>query len=361
MSLEEEKHYLELLNKYLKGTLSDQEKETLHAAAEKDADKAFFYQYLKENREENDAELEVEIIYEKTKPNDLKLTSHTDRKSSNIVALWKKYRLPAIAACLLCFFSFLWFVKIREDAYISTQDWDEMTTAKGERKFFRMNDGTEIWLNSESSLRIKKGYGKQHRILELLGEAHFSVTKNKDLPLFLNALGNEIEVLGTVFNVRAYPEEKKIATSLVEGKVKLHVGGANNKRDYVLNPGDKVEVMNKLLLEKNNISRFKKNITISRITDDDVEYKKIAPDNDAAIELMWVQNKLVFNDDHLENMAKKLERWYDRKIVLETNNLKSESFSGVFQERTCEQVLNLLQKTGGKFKYHVENEIIYIK
>src|SRR5690606_12530612 len=106
-----------------------------------------------------------------------------------------------------------------------------MATDRGARKFFRMRDGTEIWLNSESHLKVKKVYGNEHCILTLEGEGYFSVAKTDALPLYLNALDTEIKVLGTVFNVRAYPEEEKTVTSLMEGKVKLHVEKGDKKNE----------------------------------------------------------------------------------------------------------------------------------
>lgn len=359
--MSEEEYYLELLKKHLESTLSSEEREALDILMQADPDKVFFLEYLNSSQAEDHARLEAEIIYEKTRPNDLSVSVSAQKKPSNIRQLLEKYNYAAIAACLICLCSLAWLGYAHFSAAEIGEEWEHMVTAKGERKFFRMNDGTEIWLNSESTLRVKKGYGKKHRIIDLKGEAYFSVAKNKKLPLHVHALDAEIEVLGTVFNVRAYPEEKKIATSLVEGKVKLHIEGKGGKRDYTLNPGDKVEVPNKHMIQHPVAASFEKEITSSRIVADDVDYKKIAVENEEALELMWIENKLVFNGDPLEVIAKKMERWYNRTIVLEDDKLKEELFSGVFQERTAEQVLDLLQQTGGKFTYKVENGIIHIK
>lgn len=353
-----EQYYLELLKKLLEGTLSSEERETLFVLAETDAKKKLLLRYL--DRRDNDSEkrLEAEIIYEKTRPNDLYQTSYPEKTQS---IFWKNRYLIA-ATCVICLAIAFWLIINKPHFPLEKQDeWLEITTERGERKFFRMSDGTEIWLNSESLLKVKRGYGKEHRILMLEGEGYFSVAKNETLPLYLNALDTEIKVLGTVFNVRAYPEEEKIATSLMEGKVKLHVENGDKKSDYMLSPGDKVEVLNRnRQFEKKSIGAATEKLEENDIAEL-VDYKKNAIDKNKALETMWVENKLVFNGDPLTEAVKKMERWYNKTIVVQNENLDKQVFTGVFQERSCEQVLDLLQKTGVKFSYKVSNGIIYIK
>lgn len=357
---QEENYYLELLRKLLANELTPEERDILTELGEADEDKNFFSQYLDGEKERQDVELEAEIIYEKTLPNDLQTTTIVKKnKSFNNAGRIRWYAMAA--ACLTGLFLLFWMINKQSHPAEKDEQWIRMATGKGERKFFRMSDGTEVWVNSESILKVKKGYGTAHRIIALEGEAYFSVTKNEKLPLHVKALDAEIEVLGTVFNVRAYPEEEKMATSLVEGKVKLHVGKGDRRKDYNLNPGDKVEIHNKQYSKKNLIATVEDETETKELIDDVVDYKKIAVHHDEALELMWVENKLVFNGDSLDDMIKKMERWYNRHIVIQNEDLKNEVFSGVFQEQTCEQVLNLLQKTGVKFNYIVKDGIIYIK
>lgn len=353
-----EQYYLELLKKLLEGTLSSAERNTLFVLAETDAKKKLLLQYLERRDDDNKERLEAEIIYEKTKPNDLCQIPYPEKTQS---IFWKNHYLIA-ATCAICLAIAFWLIINRPHFPLEKQnEWLEMTTEKGERKFFRMSDGTEIWLNSESLLKVKKGYGKAHRILMLEGEGYFSVAKNEALPLYLNALDTEIKVLGTVFNVRAYPEEEKTVTSLMEGKVKLHVEKGDKKNDYMLSPGDKVEVLNRnRQFDKKSMGAVTGGLKENDIAEF-VDYKKNAVDKNKALETMWVENKLVFNGDSLTEAVKKMERWYNKTIVVENKNLDKQLFTGVFQERSCEQVLDLLQKTGVKFSYNVNNGIIYIK
>lgn len=353
----EEDYYLELLRKLLEGTLTLQERGALTVLVEADPDKRSLLQYLDRHEKDIQAELEAEIIYEKTLPNDLWLTT-SQKKTKSFRNITRPLWYAVVAACFVMLFFTFWFMRKQYQTVENNEQWMWMITGKGERKFFRMNDGTEVWVNSESVLKVKKGYGTEHRIMELQGEAYFSVAKNKALPLHINVLNTEIEVLGTVFNVRAYPEEKKITTSLVEGKVKLHVNGGKDKRYYTLNPGEKIEITNKYF--KNIDNHVENGSPQEELMEEVVDYKKIPVENEKVPELMWIENKLVFNGDSLNNMVKKMERWYNRTIIIQNEKLKNQVFTGVFQEPTCEQVLDLLQETGVKFSYKVEEGIIYL-
>src|SRR5690606_11252619 len=297
-----EQYYLELLKKLLEGSLSVAERETLLELAETDTKKKLLMQYLDTPQNDNEKRLEAEIIYEKTKPNDLYQASYVENRHSIFV----KNRYLIAAICVSCLVIAFWLIAYKSNPSLEQQnEWLEMATDRGERKFFRMSDGTEIWLNSESHLKVKKGYGKAHRILMLEGEGYFCVAKNEALPLYLNALDTEIKVLGTVFNVRAYPEDEKTVTSLMEGKVKLHVEKGDKKNDYMLTPGDKVEVLNRnRQLDKKSMGAVTGGIKENDMAEF-VDYKKNAVDKNKALETMWVENKLVFNGDSLTEAVKK--------------------------------------------------------
>lgn len=350
----EEEYYLELLRKMLEDRLSSEERETLYTMSESDSDKSILLRYLTIENETDRSRLEAEIIYEKTLPNDIISASTTPNKLS-FIKRFRKYWYVAATICFGILFSSIWISSRDKTSSENIAEWEYITTRKGERKFFRMSDGTEIWLNSESSLKVKRGYGIYHRIMELNGEAYFSVVKNKKIPLHVKTWGTDIEVLGTIFNVRAYREEKKVATTLVEGKVKLQVENNNGQKEYTLKPGDKVEVVIPHPTENHN----QNNTADPRINL--VDYKKVSDKEEDVLELMWIKNKLVFNADSLPEMIKKMERWYNKTIIIQNEALKDQLFTGVFEEKTCEQVLDILQKTGVKLDYKIEKDTIYLQ
>src|SRR5699024_6833472 len=92
-----------------------------------------------------------------------------------------------------------------------------------------------------------------------------------------------------------------------------------------------------------------------------VHYRKMDLKNKDGVDFKWIDNQLVFNGDPLPAMLRKLSRWYNRVIILESNDLENEEFSGVFNESKCEQVLDILQKTGVKINYETIRDTIYVK
>src|SRR5690606_4392916 len=98
-------------------------------------------------------------------------------------------------------------------------------------------DGTKVWLNSASTLTFPTVFSRKERKVELTGEAYFEVTRNKAKPFFVKTLQNEVEVLGTHFNVMEYPEEGISQTTLLEGSVKVRQG----KNEKLLKPGEQAE------------------------------------------------------------------------------------------------------------------------
>lgn len=349
MSLSEQQ-LLELFEKLLKGTLSEQERECLHYAAIHDDNVAEMLRFLEKQADSLPTDIEAQIVYEKTRPNSLNLIeSPVPTKSI------RRYLRPLFAvAAVIVAFAFCWLAFYKGKPVAVKEQWQTVRTQKGERKFFKLVDGTEIWLNNESELKVKSGYGSKHRDISLVGEAYFSVAKNKKLPLHVHTAEALIEVLGTVFNVRSYPDDHQTETSLIEGKVKLNVTD-NTKQEYILTPGDRVVVSKRGTHELHKNSQH-----AVEAVDLQVVYKKINPLTNEGLELKWIENKLVLNADPLPSVVEKLSRWYNRVIIVKSDKQQHKEFSGVFQEPECEDVLKFLNQTGGQIKYTVERDTIFI-
>ena len=164
-------------------------------------------------------------------------------------------------------------------------------------------DGTVAWLNSGSTLKYNNLYGKKTRDVLLTGEGYFQVTKDKSKPFLVHTNNIEIKVLGTVFNVRSYLDDPTVEVNLLEGKVDVTTRNNGSLKKLTLAPNEKI------IYTKKTGTMF--------------SYKAIA-DKSA----QWTIGRLCFVDATLENIVKDLERKYDVKIKLETENIKSEVFSG---------------------------------
>ncbi len=214
-----------------------------------------------------------------------------------------------------------------------------------------MPDGTSIWLNADTKLRYSVDYGTKNRNIYLDGEAYFKVAKNKKLPFRVNTSGITVTALGTVFNVKAYPEEKVIETTLEEGSVRIDpvVKGKVKKTalSILLKPNQKA-VYQKRGQEMSVAGKAPEEI----VRNEPVTEPKLLPIKldtstvtDIRLYTSWKDSRWIFKNEKLGSLAVLLERRYDVHIQFENEALKDYAFSGILKEESLEQVLSALSFT----------------
>jgi len=164
-------------------------------------------------------------------------------------------------------------------------------------------DGTIAWLNSGSTLKYSNLYGKKNREVLLSGEGYFEVTKDKSKPFFVHTNNIQVKVLGTVFNVRSYMNDRTVEVNLLEGKVDVSMLDNNSSKKLILIPNEK------MIYNKNTKTMY-------------------SCKADAAKSAQWTIGKLCFVNSSLKDISKDLERKYNVKIILESDRVKNEIFSG---------------------------------
>jgi len=228
-------------------------------------------------------------------------------------------------------------------------------SSAGERKSFQLPDGTKVMLNAGSIIRISKDFNKEGREIALEGEAFFDVTKDAQRPFVIHTSSMDVKVLGTTFNVKAYPEDKMSEAALLNGSVEIRVKKDNST--ILLHPSEKILIPNIAAGSASNTAAAKdipepaKNYSIGKL---------IANPADSSIaEVSWTENKLAFTDDSFEEIAAELERWYNVSIQFEDTSLKQFRYTATFDKKTIEQVLNALAASR-PFAYRFEqgNRII---
>lgn len=214
----------------------------------------------------------------------------------------------------------------------------QLVTEKRMRSQVLLPDGSRVWLNAGSKLNYPEQFAPHApREVTLEGEAFFVVTADAERPFRVHTQAFHIRVLGTSFNVRAYPQEDSAVTSLVQGSVEVVL---NNEGNQVvsLKPNEKLTVPVHPIVSESNTTATSTPIVISK--------SKLIPVQDSIIpETAWVQNKLAFKHLQLEKVATMLEQWYGVEIGFKDNNKKQLYFSGVFETESLEQVLNALETT----------------
>jgi transmembrane sensor len=169
-----------------------------------------------------------------------------------------------------------------------------MTPRGGEYQLV-LSDGTKVWLNAASSIRYPVCFsGKDRRVVEVVGEAYLEIAKDAAHPFIVTTRQTNITVLGTSFNIKAYPDEPTDETSLVEGLVKVG--------DVLLRPGAQVVV------------DCGRGIRVGTANLEEA--------------LAWKNGLFVFQSECLESMTRKLSRWYNIDFVFHDNTLKNICFTG---------------------------------
>ncbi len=209
--------------------------------------------------------------------------------------------------------------------------------ALGSRTKAILPDGTSVWLNSGSKLTYSQGFGLTDRQVSLEGEGFFEVTKNKNLPFSVKSGILQVNVLGTKFNFRDYPDDSEAEVVLSEGFVSLKSLMAGNHESKTLIPGQRA-VLNK------KTGKFELD-----------EY-------DARKSRMWTQGFLILDGESIYTIAKKLERFYGVKVTVSSKTLEQYHFYGDFirQEQSLTDILEALKGTGKlHYKINGKNVILY--
>lgn len=213
-----------------------------------------------------------------------------------------------------------------------------LTIPRGGQFFVQLADGTKVWLNSDSQLKYPVAFtdGETRNVELVYGEAYFEVspsTVHKGSRFEVLTKRQKVEVIGTQFNIKAYKEESNVYTTLVEGKVAVHIANAKQ----MLKPN-----------QQSNLDLTTNSITI------------IAVDVYSAVS--WKDGLFSFKNMPLKEIMKVLSRWYDVDVEFSDKKLETVKFNGVLSKnQNLEQILTTIQKTKFINAYEIKNKKIIIK
>ncbi len=270
--------------------------------------------------------------------------------------------LPFIILASLTFF---YFQGKKETSY------EVLSTLKGSKTKIILEDGTKIWLNSESELRYPstfKGAGK--RTVKLIGEAYFDVAKNEKKPFEVLAAGYKFKVLGTAFNIKAYPGEDKMQTTLEHGKVsveKIISESDNESRKIIsLKPKQTIVIYNDNIIDENQNKLHDKLDSLETLCAEELKEVQnnkptlLMDDDDLSPYLSWKDNKLVFRDVTVGEMVNDLERWYNINVVIADAKIKDIKFTAIFTTETTEQAIKAISMAAN-VNYEINNNLVILK
>lgn len=215
------------------------------------------------------------------------------------------------------------------------------STANGKTYVFTLPDGTKVWLNAASSIRFPSAFAGKWRKVEITGEAYLEVFKDKAHPFVVISKDQQLEVLGTHFNIRSYNEETSTKTTLLEGSVKIApASGAASQ-------AGPVRLSEEVVLKPNEQSVLRQGSIKVQAADTEME-------------TAWIKNDFYFRGEPLENVVRDVARWYDVKIAYTDEKIKSIPLIGqISRTRPLSAVLERIA-SAGSIRFKIEGKQVTV-
>jgi ferric-dicitrate binding protein FerR (iron transport regulator) len=227
-----------------------------------------------------------------------------------------------------------------------------------------LSDGTHITLNADSRLKYPSAFDGKTREVYLTGEAFFDVQKDPEHPFIIHTNKINIKVLGTEFNVRCYPDDPSMETTLLRGSIEVTFTDRPADR-IILKPKDKLIIgtaAKKELQAPDSIHLDNKTAPVIALPATQYSLTGLTyfrAHDSTIVETSWVDDKLVFRNEEFLSLARKMERWYGLTIHFDNKTIETYHFTGLFQKESVREALYALQLTEN-FKYKIEGTDVYI-
>lgn len=306
--------YYELIIKELQDDISGEEQEFLEQENSKNPIQSKKYLIIKEFWKH---------FFPQNKPNNI--ISKTEKKLGFTYRTRAKIRFNFVLKIAA---SILFVLSLSFSAYQLLKPKQHVTLTEyycnsGKVKKVTLSDGTNVWLNSMSYLLASEPFVNNTREVKLIGEAYFEVAQNPEQPFIVKSDELQVKVLGTHFNISAYPGDLKHEVSLYEGKVQLQTENNAANKIY-LAPGEKASYQ--------------------------FETGKISVTDEIGKPAEWRDGTLRFYDEDFYTICKKLERKFQTKILIADTQIGNLHFTANFDFEPLQKILDLLQKAHN-FKY----------
>jgi transmembrane sensor len=321
---------MEKLERFSKGLSDAEEEKYIHSLfSENEGNMEFKQHILKEFNEyvKNNPEEDHNLSYLLDR---IHHTIHKNESRKKPTVVRRIYNWYSVAAAVL-----LIPMLIAGGIWVVTQNQEETVIAEapvtstlfaplGSRISFSLPDGTKGWLNSGSSIEYSLPFNRNRQIA-VLGEAWFDVAHDAIHPFEITAGNSKVKVLGTKFNLNAYPDEKYVEVVLEEGKIEFSVSGQSTAIE--MKPDER-------LVFKDGAINIDK--------------------TDAAKYAAWKEGKLVFRGDPMAEVVRRIERWYNVDVDLVDKELEKYVIRGTFQDDSMEEVFQYLKMTS-PIRYRIED------
>lgn len=364
-------HIWNLIAKKLAGEASSGELKELETILRRDPDLHYSLEALQDmwKKKSEEESAQSEIAFQKhmermhTHGIDMgnpQRNSYVDEFPDSPNRFQKRKMIAFLSAGFILLFLGYYFLNLRSPAPTTIQKpvW-EVITRNGSKSNLLLPDGTSVWLNAGSRLSYDSLYGNDLREVTLSGEAYFDVAKNPKKPFIIHTGKINIRVLGTVFNVKSYPGERTIETSLIKGSIEVSFPSQSSKK-IILKPNQK------LVIDKTETnSNYNPNkVADAPLPPVSIQHLSRVGADSVIAETGWMQNRLYFNDMSFHDLLQNMERKYGVIFKVADTALDTIHFTGSFQNETVSQALDALrltaeQSTAG-FTYEIKGNQVFV-
>lgn len=318
---------------YFLSILTDYWTNPVSSIADEDADQEAHFRHILNTAasETEEEEPEPEAIY-KSRPHYIR----------NILAI-------AAAFAGVIVFSWLYF---RGQPATPELSRIETIAKPGAKSRLLLPDGSVVWLNSGSRISYPANFTDSVREVQLAGEAYFDVAKHSERPFVVLTRDINIKVLGTVFNVKCYPEDNKTEATVISGLIQVSKTGDRHQEKLLLHPHEKV-VLNRAeeSVTTNTAASVPNNMIVKHI--------KESIKDTSMTEIAWVYNKLVFDGEDFLDISAEIERWYNVKISINDPTVAGYRFHAKFENENLTEVLSAL-RLSLPFTFKINNNEVNI-
>lgn len=319
----------ELMAKYLAGEGSAAEQEAIEKWAAQSKENSLELEKAKILLEKTDDYFRLEqfntgAAWKKTQqrlqPETVSIDSNS-YKRKYFISVFYKYAAIFVLAFLVASAGYYFGIRNQQNNIYS----EIIAAEKQVVNEYILPDGSMVALNSNSKLQFPKNFKSDVREVTITGEAFFNVVPNPEKPFIINAGNTQVKVLGTSFNVNAYPENERVEVVVETGKVQvLSIEKPNSTEpdEILLNPGEKGILLN-------SVGKLEKTVNT------DANY------------LAWKTHNLVFENTPLREVIRYLNKTYYTEIHLDGENLENLALTAQFEQKPIDFILNVVQITFG--------------
>ncbi len=348
--IEEIKH---IIVSYLTDVITEEERERLDQWLKQESDNLEFFNEMVTSWRlsgtvDKGSEHDLDEYWDRLEAGINTGQSFTDSKRDRRILVYRILGVAASVAIVFLLGGYAGYLLTDSDKTVTSSHMCEVTTPNGTRSELLLPDGSRVWLNAGSTLVYPGEFKGDTREVELVGEAFFQVKTNKEKPFVVKSSGLQIKALGTTFNVKAYPGDKELAATLVEGRIVIEGKSKEKGRfEYTLAPRQSMVfvtdtgtgISEALAREEPIVTGLTHNETFKP----EINSVKLAENVNTELYTSWKDKRWVIEQESLTDLLVQLERRYNVEIICKPEELSGYSFSGTIENETFEQVMHILQ------------------